>query len=143
MSASKLRIYHRLQLAAHRLQKAADRELLAAGGVTTAQAAVLAIVAGAGATTQRDVARQLGLNESAVTAMTARLMRAGLMERKRDEADARAWRVTVTREGRAVLKRIEEPFGRINRTLDSVADGDDLTRLAGMLTRIATAFADD
>ena len=73
MSASKHRIYHRLQLAAHRLQKAADRAVMAAAGITTAQAAVLSIVAADGPVSQRNVARKLGLNESAMTAMIARL----------------------------------------------------------------------
>ena len=73
MSASKHRVYHRLQLAAHRLQKAADRAVMAAAGITTAQAAVLSIVAADGPVTQLSVARKLGLNESAMTAMIARL----------------------------------------------------------------------
>ena len=59
MSASKSRLYHRLQLAAHRVQKSADRALLAAAEITTAQAAVLTLVA-RGAITQREVATQLG-----------------------------------------------------------------------------------
>ena len=71
MSASKSRLYHRLQLAAHRLQKSADRAVLAAAEITTAQAAVLTLVAG-GAVSQREVATQLGLDESAVTAMARR-----------------------------------------------------------------------
>ena len=78
MSASKHRVYHRLQLVAHRLQKAADRTVMAAAGITTAQAAVLSIVAADGPVTQRSVARKLGLNESAMTAMTA--LRAGRFE---------------------------------------------------------------
>jgi hypothetical protein len=35
MSASKSRLYHRLQMAAHRLQKSADRAVLAAAEITT------------------------------------------------------------------------------------------------------------
>jgi len=143
MSASKLRIYHRLQLAAHRIQKAADRALLAAADLTTAQAAVMAVVAGTGPTTQREVARQLGLNESAVTAMTARLIAMGLLERGRDENDARAWRLTLSKDGRAVLKRIEKPFAAINRKLESTLDAEDLARLADMLGRIGEAFVND
>lgn len=143
MSASKLRIYHRLQLAAHRIQKKADRALLEAADLTTAQAAVLAVVAAANGAAQREVARQLGLNESAVTAMAARLLGMGLLERVRDEDDARAWRLTLTKSGRAVLKRIEKPFGAINRKLESALDAEDLARLADALQRIAAAFADD
>jgi len=40
MSASSARLYHRLQLAAPRVQKSADRAILAAAQVTTAQSAV-------------------------------------------------------------------------------------------------------
>ncbi len=143
MSASKLRIYHRLQLAAHRVQKAADRVVLEASGVTTAQAAVLSVVAAERDATQRSVARQLGLNESAVTAMVGRLMSMNLLERIRDEEDARTWRLRLTAEGRAGLKRIETAFRRINDRIESVLDGTELERLADYLGRIGEAFADD
>ncbi len=99
MSASKHRTYHRLQLAAHRIQKAADRVLLNAADVTTSQAAVLSIVAADRPVTQRIVAKQLGLNESALTAMISRLLALGMIERMRDEDDARAWRLKLTADG--------------------------------------------
>jgi len=141
MSASKSRLYHRLQLAAHRLQKSADRAVLAAAEITTAQAAVLMLVAG-GAVTQRDVAVQLGLNESAVTAMARRLLGMGLLERGRDEADARAWQLRLSDEGRAALKRIELPFKRINQTIETVLSPEEITHFADYLRRIAVAFED-
>ena len=141
MSASKSRLYHRLQLAAHRLQKSADRAVLAAAEITTAQAAVLMLVAG-GAVSQREVATQLGLNESAVTAMARRLLGMGLLERVRDEADARAWQLRLSDEGRAALKRIELPFKRINQTIETVLSPEEITHFADYLRRIAVAFED-
>jgi DNA-binding MarR family transcriptional regulator len=141
MSASKLRLYHRLQLAAHRLQKSADRALLSAAEITTAQAAVLSLVA-RGAVTQREVATQLGLNESAVTAMAQRLLGMGLLERVRDEADARAWQLRLSGDGRAALKRIEQPFKGINQTIETVLDPDEITHFADYLQRIAATFDD-
>lgn len=139
MSASKSRLYHRLQLAAHRLQKSADRALLAAAEITTAQAAVLTLVA-RGAVTQREVATQLGLNESAVTAMTHRLLGMGLLERVRDEADARAWQLRLSADGRGALKRIEQPFKSINQTIETVLNGEEIAHFADYLQRIASAF---
>jgi DNA-binding MarR family transcriptional regulator len=139
MSASKSRLYHRLQLAAHRVQKSADRALLAAAEITTAQAAVLTLVA-RGAVTQREVAAQLGLNESAVTAMAQRLLGMGLLERVRDEADARAWQLRLSSDGRATLKRIEQPFKGINQTIEGVLNAEEITRLADYLQRITSAF---
>lgn len=140
MSASKHRVYHRLQLVAHRLQKAADRTVMAAAGITTAQAAVLSIVAADGPVTQRSVARKLGLNESAMTAMTARLRSMGLLERLPDREDSRAWNLQVSAEGRAALKRIEQPFRRINQKIEAVLDTEEIARLADYASRIGDAF---
>jgi DNA-binding MarR family transcriptional regulator len=142
MSASKTRIYHRLQLAAHRVHKSADRAVLEAADITTTQAAVLAIVAAGGAVTQRVVADQLGLNESAVTVMVNRLLKMGLLHRKRDDADARAWRLRLSDDGRSALKRIEKPFRRINQTIESALDSEEIARLADYLGRIGAAFGD-
>jgi DNA-binding MarR family transcriptional regulator len=141
MSASKSRLFHRLQLAAHRLQKSADRAVLAAADITVAQAAVLTLVAG-GAVTQREVATQLGLNESAVTAMARRLLSMGLIERVRDKADARAWHLRLTGDGRAALKRVEPPFKRINQTIESVLSPEEIAHFADYLRRIAVTFDD-
>jgi MarR family transcriptional regulator, organic hydroperoxide resistance regulator len=141
MSASKSRLYHRLQLAAHRLQKSADRAVLAAAEITTAQAAVLTLVAG-GAVNQREVATQLGLNESAVTAMARRLLGMGLLERVRDEADARAWQLRLSDDGRTALKRIELPFRRINQTIETVLSPEEIAHFADYLQRIGATFDD-
>ena len=140
MSASKHRAYHKLQLAAHRLQKAADRAVMAATRITTAQAAVLSIVASDGPVTQRSVARKLGLNESAMTAMTARLCNMGLLERQPDPDDSRAWSLQVSAEGRAALKRIEQPFRRINQRIEAVLNAEEIARLADYASRIIDAF---
>ncbi len=140
MSASKTRVYHRLQLAAHRIQKSADRAVMAAAEITTAQAAVLALTSTGEPVTQREVATQLGVNESGMTAMVRRLLDMGLLERVRDEADARAWRLRPSDEGRAALKRIEQPFKRINQTIETALAPDEIAHLADYLTRIATAF---
>jgi MarR family transcriptional regulator, organic hydroperoxide resistance regulator len=140
MSASKLRIYHRLQLAAHKVQKVADRELLEAAGVTTAQAAVLTVLAAEGPATQREVAQQLGLNESAMTAMIGRLLRLGLLERERDAVDPRAWRLLLNDRGRSVLTEVEGRFRRINGSLDGVLSPPEIAALADYLQRIRLAF---
>jgi MarR family transcriptional regulator, organic hydroperoxide resistance regulator len=142
-SASKTRVYHRLQLAAHRAQKSADRALMAAADITTAQSAVLLLTsAGDGGVTQREVATQLGVNESGMTAMVRRLLDMGLLERVRDETDARAWRLQPSDDGRAALKQIEPPFRRINQTIEAALKPDEIAQLADYLTRIASAFED-
>lgn len=142
MSASKHRVYHRLQLASHRLQKAADRACLNAAGITTAQAAVLSIVGSEGPASQRSVARKLGLNESAMTAMTTRLRNLRLLDRLPDETDSRAWSLRLTADGRAALKRIEQPFRQINQKIEKALDADEIAKLADYMSRISDAFGD-
>lgn len=142
MTAQKTRLYHRLQIAAHRVQKAADRAVLAASAITTAQAAVLAVVSAAEPVAQRTVAEQLGLNESAVTAMVSRLMKLDLIERTRDESDARAWRLSLSRDGRQALRRIERPFREINAVIEAVLSPSEIVQLCDFLTRLGTAFDD-
>jgi DNA-binding MarR family transcriptional regulator len=136
----KLHLYHRLQLAAHRIQKAADRTLLADTAVTTAQAAVLSVVMTPGTTTQREVARRLGLNESAVAGMVTRLLDMSLLEREPHPVDSRAWSLKLTAAGRGAVKRIERSFAAINARIDAELSAEELTQLADYLQRLSTVF---
>ncbi|MBL8542715.1 MAG: winged helix DNA-binding protein [Hyphomonadaceae bacterium] len=139
MSAKRLRLYHRLQLAALRAQRAADAEVMAAGGITTAQAAVLAVIQRSAPTSQRAVAGQLGLSEAAVATMTTRLLRLGMLKRTPDPADARAWRLQLSAAGEQALARIEPAFRRINTALEA-ALGNKLEEFATALESIAKTF---
>lgn len=139
-SAQKTRLYHRLQIAAHRLQKAADREVLQAGGITTAQAAVLAVVRRHEPALQQQVARELGINDSAMTAMVGRLLKLGLLDRSDDDSDARAWRLSVSEQGRQAMARIDKPFRAINARIERALGGLDAQALADVLERLSDEF---
>lgn len=139
-SAKKYLIYHRLQLAAHSMKKSADRALMEAANVTTAQSAVLSIVDSGKNVSQKEVAGKLGLNESAMTAMVSRLTRLGYLSKERKPEDARAWVLTVTEEGQAALKRIRVPFNEINRQIDSMFDDERQDDFAHMLDRLTVRF---
>ncbi|MGW1747446.1 MarR family winged helix-turn-helix transcriptional regulator [Streptomyces sp. NPDC002092] len=77
MSEPDQRLYFLLQRAAHQLRTTVDRRCLAAAGVTTAQLGALFAVRDQPGLTQQDLARVLGLRESAVTALVGRLTAAG------------------------------------------------------------------
>lgn len=140
MSAAQYRLYHRLQLAAHRLKKAADRALVDVEGLTAAQGAVLAVIAAEGRASQRRVATILGLNESAMTAMIGRLLALGVVERLPSADDSRAWSLMLSETGHVALGRIEASFAAINCELDSILEGTEAELLADYLARIETAF---
>jgi MarR family transcriptional regulator, organic hydroperoxide resistance regulator len=140
MNASKLRLYHRLQVAAHSVRKAADRIVLDAAGVTTAQSAVLTIAAGGPNVTQREVAAALHLNDSAVTAMVSRLLKLGLLERKPSIIDSRAWCLLLTSAGHEALESSRQSFKSINARMESKLSEIEIEQLAGLLDRLTEAF---
>ena len=105
MTARKQRFYSRLQIAAHTLKKISDRQLLEVAGVTTAQMSALAIIESEEATTQTLLAKELGLNDSAITAMMRRLIDLNLVERVRDDNDGRSWLLKLTKSGSEAVRK--------------------------------------
>lgn len=140
MYASRYRVYHRLQLAAHQLRKAADRAVGDAVGLSTAQVSVLSVLAQEGKATQRMIARQLGLNESAVTPMVGRLLRMKLIHRRPDENDARAWSLELSEAGKEAVRQVKAPFSTVNAVLDREFTGEEIAVLSECLERVIAAF---
>lgn len=140
MSASENRIYFLLQRAAHRLKTEADAALKEEGGLTTAQAAVMAIIAQDGPVTQKHIAETLLQRESAITAMAARLLKAGYITKARSETDSRAWELRVTEAGEQAMAAMRVSFGRINGKLDGCISPGEMNALARHLERILDAF---
>ncbi len=140
MSASKNRIYFLLQRAAHLLKTEADAALAEEGGLTTAQAAVMSIIANDGPVTQKHIAETLFQRESAITAMAARLVAAGYITKVRSETDSRASELRVTEAGERALAAVRVSFGRINARLDAEIDAAEMEALAGSLSKILEAL---
>jgi len=140
MNASKLRLYHRLQIAAHAVRKAADRLVSEAARITTAQAAVLTIVAAGENVTQRDVATALLLNESAVTAMASRLLKLGMLERVRSGTDSRAWCLRLSAAGQAALRASRASFASVNARIENELSQQEIKQLADHLDRLTAVF---
>lgn len=140
MTARRLRLYSKLQTAAHRVKKAADKKLMDAAGVTTAQAAALAVIATHGRATQKQVAQALSLNESAITATVSRLRKLELIERSRRAGDGRMWHLSLTEKGKTTFQAVEIPFDDINATIDSLLGKDDLESFALALKLLSDEF---
>lgn len=141
MSAQQLRLYHHLQITAHDLKKAADRAL-ADTGLTTAQVAVLAVVAAEGPIAQRTLALRLGVNESAVTAMARRVVELGLLSRELDGSDARVRLLVLTPLGLEALDRAGSGFATVNAAADGALDAAEVEVLVALLVRLRAAVAD-
>lgn len=141
MDASSQRLYHHFHKAAQLLKKAADQQLLQASGITTAQAAVLAVVAQQAEASQRSIANALHLNESAITAMVDRLMKLGLLSRRRSEQDGRVWQLQLTASGRDKTRQASTAFRAINRRIEAVLSDDQRDSLATSLHNLIEAFS--
>jgi MarR family transcriptional regulator, organic hydroperoxide resistance regulator len=141
MSANEERLYFLLQVAAHRLKTQADNVLMDVAGLTTAQVAVLNLIASSTEVRQRDLARRLKQNESAITAMITRLTKADLVVRRRSDTDARTWLLELTDNGKKTLKRAEKPFREINARLDEALGIEATADIAKYLAAITEEFS--
>ncbi len=137
MNTSDKRVYHLLQLAAHRMRVYADERCLAAAGITTSQAAALHIVSGKPGITQRGVALALKQRESAMTAMVKRLCDAHLLKRQESENDNRAWALFLTEKGEIALADIRGPLDQINERLSAAIGSRDSNQFAEILSLLA------
>lgn len=143
MTAAELRLYWRIQLVAHHMQKYADRELVSAADITTAQIGVLTVILNRTEVNQKDVAQALGLNESAVTAMVKRLIALEYIEYRISEKDRRVKLLSLTRRGKAAQKSAKLPFKRINRKIEKTLTHDEIAAFAECADRLREAFENE
>lgn len=111
-----------------------------AGGLTTAQAAALSIIAKEGSVSQRELADQLSQRESAITTMAARLQNAGYITKQRSKTDSRIWQLKPTKTGLTALRKMKKPFNLINQVLDENLDAAETKRIANDLKKILGAL---
>ena len=130
------RLYSRLQIAAQLLRKTTDRELVDVAGVTAPQLGVLTRVGANTAITQTSLARDLRLNDSAITAMVKRLMTLGMLDKTRSETDSRVWTLCLTPEGEATVARAASQMLEINRRIEAEFGEDGLADFVGRLNRL-------
>jgi DNA-binding MarR family transcriptional regulator len=131
------RLFFHLQVAAARLRTAADRRCLDRAGVTTAQAAALAVIRGQPGVSQRALAGALRQTEPSITTLVRRLVAAGLVDRGVDPADGRARALVVTDTGAAALASADAAFAAVNDHIDAVLTGEEATLVAGALRRLS------
>ncbi|MFE7172309.1 MarR family winged helix-turn-helix transcriptional regulator [Streptomyces sp. NPDC057616] len=137
MSEPDQRLFFLLQRAAHRLRTTVDRRCLAAAGVTTAQLGALFAVRDRPGITQQELARTLGLRESAVTALAGRLTTAGLLLKQAHPREHRAVVLELTEAGGAALRAAQPEVDRFNAQMRELLGDDGFVRTAGALHRLA------
>ncbi|MEQ9314947.1 MAG: MarR family winged helix-turn-helix transcriptional regulator [Henriciella sp.] len=130
------RLYSRLQIAAQQLRKVTDRQLVDVAGITAPQLGVLTRVAAAKELNQTSLARDLRLNDSAITAMVKRLIGLELVEKARSESDSRSWVLTLTPKGEEAIDRASARMLSINARIDEEFGPGGLDDFVTKLNRV-------
>lgn len=136
-AAGRRRAYFHLQVAAHRLHTIANEHTLASAGVSAPQVGALFAIAASPGTSQRSLADTLRQRESAVTGMVNRLLKAGLIERHRDDNDQRARRLWLTPAGEQALATIRADMDDLNRLIDDAIGPDRVDAFVDVLEALA------
>jgi DNA-binding MarR family transcriptional regulator len=118
-------------------------------GITSQQGSILFMVASGKCVLAAELAREYGIDASAVTRLIDRLEKRGLLTRVRSSEDRRAVRLALTPEGHAIAAKMPKIFTSV---LDSLLAGftpEEVGFLKSMLRRAlmnsgeCTAFARD
>lgn len=131
------RLFFLLQRAAHRLRTIADRRCQAVAGITTPQLGALFVINEQPGITQQRLARTLGLRESAVTSLVARLDAAGLITRHPHPSEHRAVVVRLSERGADTLRAARPEIDRFNAELRAVLGDAVFAQTAAALSRLA------
>ncbi|MFN3258743.1 MAG: MarR family winged helix-turn-helix transcriptional regulator [Ilumatobacter sp.] len=100
------------------------------------QASLIGYVAEFGATTQTQLADQLGIGRAAIGSVVDRLERRGLVERHPDPADRRVWRVDITAAGRMIAQQISDIDEVLRAELRRGIGREERQALSWVLTRL-------
>lgn len=101
------RVESTLMATARLIREAFDARLEAVD-LNLTQASLLAYVAEFGATSQTQLADQMGIGRAAIGNVIDRLEARSLVERQPDPDDRRVWRVDLTDDGRVLAKQVVE-----------------------------------
>jgi DNA-binding MarR family transcriptional regulator len=105
-------------------------------GITSTQASIMFMLASGRSLAAADLAREYGIDASAVTRLIDRLEKRGFITRVRSDEDRRVVRLALTDEGRAVARQIPAIFTTV---LDKLLDGftpEEVGFLKSMLRRV-------
>lgn len=132
------RLFLLIEIAARRLNRDADARLKTAAGVTSAQAAVLFLLARRGERRMGDIGETLSLHPPAVTGLINRMAALGLVTRTASPSDRRSAHVSLTEKGRAVGDAADHALRELNLELESRIGEEDADMMHRVLTRLVT-----
>lgn len=111
------RLFLLLEHARNQVFRQANNGLQKDLGITAPQGAVLFHLGRRDGARMGDLAANLGLNAPAVSGLIDRMQEAGMVERRKEAADARAARVYLTEDGKTRAAQVTERLRAFNEQL--------------------------
>ncbi|GAB6096106.1 MarR family winged helix-turn-helix transcriptional regulator [Desulfatiferula olefinivorans] len=111
------RIFFKLNLCQRLLMKHADREMIQALGVPIGQVGALFYLLGNDGCLLKDLSLELRQNKSAITTLSERMEKNGLIRKQMSESDGRAVHLYLTDAGRSAAEKALPLVKAFNREL--------------------------
>ncbi|AMV72950.1 MarR family transcriptional regulator [Desulfuromonas carbonis] len=121
---------------AHQRIYAQFRDLLAPHGITPAQFALLAFLWQEDGRTQTALSEKTEIDRTTLSGLLDRLQKLGLVHRRPDPADRRAWRVCLTAKGRALEKVLTPVALGVRRQVVAALAPGEYEELCRLLAKI-------
>ena len=140
-SASKpdRRLIFLLNVAQRRLQRfvaAQTRD----GGVTSAQSGLLFVLGRTDGVLMGEAGAALDLGMPGISGLAERMVEAGLIEKRADPADGRAWRLFLTVSGRNALARTKARVAELNARLTEGFSDTEIDIVSRWLISVQSKF---
>ena len=133
------RLIFLLNVAQRRLQRwlAAQRPK---GGVTATQSGLLFVLGRRDGMLMGEAGAALDLGMPGISGLSDRMMEAGLIEKRADPNDGRAWRLWLTASGRKALARTKAGVAELNARLTEGFSDAEIEIVARWLTSLQAKF---
>jgi len=133
------RLIFLLNVAQRRLQRfiaAQARE----GGVTSAQSGLLFVLGRRDGALMGEAGAALDLGMPGISGLAERMVEAGLIEKRADPEDGRAWRLWLTAAGRKALARTKAGVAELNARLTQGFSDAEIEIVSRWLTSVQSKF---
>lgn len=136
------RLVYLLNVGQRRLSRWIEAKFGTEGGASVAQGGALFFLSKNDGALIGEISAALDLAPSAMTGLADRMSKVGLIERRRDDKDARSMRVYITDAGRDALKQVNRGLVVINTQLAEGFSEPELEVVARWLASLQTKFRD-
>jgi len=110
------------------------------GGVTAAQSGLLFVLGRRDGVLMGEAGAALDLGMPGISGLADRMIEAGLIERRADASDGRAWRLWLTASGRRALARSKAGVAELNARLTEGFSDAEIEIVARWLTSFQAKF---